>query len=480
MLDLSLASFGSMPETVATPGYDRQSLSAGILHIGVGNFHRAHMAHYLDRLFSKGLGHDWAIVGAGLKSGDARIRDKLQAQDWLTTVVDLDAGSANARITSAMIDYVDIAPSAILARLCDPAIRIVSLTVTEGGYFLDSAGDVIVDHPKLQADARNREVPRTAFGLMIAALRRRREAGIAPFTVLSCDNLPANGKVVSRVVTTLARMQDPAVADWIAAEVAFPNCMVDCITPKTGKKELALVRDHFGIDDAAPVICEPFRQWVIEDHFAAGRPPLEEVGVEFVADVTTHEMMKLRLLNASHASLCYAAALMGHEYVDAALADETLSRWLTELAHRETIPCLAPLEGVDYASYLDQCIERFRNPAIADTIARLAEDGSNRQPQSILPTVREALARNLPLEGLGLEIGLWAHFCSEKPIPLEDPLADTLTEAARNGAAAFVGIESVFGDLAGNVRLVEAVEAALANIAQKGVRDAIEAYLDRL
>ncbi|GHB47921.1 mannitol 2-dehydrogenase [Pseudovibrio japonicus] len=479
MLDLSLASLGSAPKIVATPGYDRQNLSAGILHIGVGNFHRAHMAHYLDRLLAKGLGHDWAIVGAGLKPGDAQMRDKLEAQDWLTTVVDLEADSANARVISAMIDYVDIAPMAILARLCDPAIRIVSLTVTEGGYFLDSAGAVIVDHPEIQADARNPEAPRTAFGLIIAALRRRREAGTVPFTVLSCDNLPANGKVVSGVVTALARMQDPALGDWIAAEVAFPNSMVDCITPRTGKKELALVRDRFGIEDAAPVICEPFRQWVIEDHFPAGRPPLEEVGVEFVEDVTTHEIMKLRLLNGSHASLCYAAALMGHEYVDAALADETLSRWLAELPRRETIPCLAPLEGVDYAAYLDQCIERFRNPAIADTIARLAENGSDRQPKFILPTIREALSRNLPLEGLALEIGLWAHFCSEKPIPLEDPLAETLNEAARNGAAAFVRIEGVFGDLSGNARLIKALEAALAIIAQKGVRGAIEAYLDR-
>ncbi|WP_339757147.1 mannitol dehydrogenase family protein [uncultured Hoeflea sp.] len=462
---------------VTFPNYDRSTLTAGIVHIGVGNFNRAHMAHYLDRLFEKGLGHDWAIVGSSLMPADTTLRDALSAQDWCTTVVDLSRDDAQARVVGSMIDFLDINPQALIAQLASPAIRIVSLTITEGGYFVDSTGAVMFDHPDIQADIRTPQGPVTVFGVLIEALRRRKAAGVAPFTVLSCDNIQANGDVSKRVVTALAEKQDNALAAWIETYVAFPNSMVDCITPRTTDKERALVSSRFGITDAAPVVCEPFRQWVIEDHFPCGRPPLEEVGVTFVEDVSIHETMKLRLLNASHASLCYAAALMGYTYVHEALEDVTLARWLAELPRRETIPCLTPLEGVDYASYLDRCIERFKNPAISDTIARLARDGSDRQPKFILPTVRTRLTQGLPVKGFALELALWQRFCAHPTIALDDPLAKSLEVAAKQGAEAFLDITAVFDTLGQDDCLRTAMVKASRQIDHLGVRGAINAYL---
>ncbi len=477
MIPLSLATLADVPADVARPTYDRSNLRAGILHIGVGNFHRAHMAVYLDRLMNMGLAHDWAIVGAGLRAGDADMRDRLAAQDWLTTVVDRDGAGESARITGAMVDYCPVDPAAILAAMSDPLIRMVSLTVTEGGYFLGRGGAVRLDDPALHADIANPDAPKTVFGLIIAALRQRRDAGQPAFTVLSCDNLQGNGDITRRVTLAVAEAQDPELAGWIAAHVAFPNGMVDCITPRSGPRELALVQDCFGVRDAAPVVCEPFRQWVIEDHFPAGRPPLEKVGVTFVDDVKTHEIMKLRLLNASHASLCYAAALMGYAHVDKAMADPVLSGWLKALPTRETIPTLEPIEGVDYAAYLDSVLHRFGNPAIADTIARLAQDGSDRQPQFILPTLRDALARDLPIDGLALELAIWMQFCSAPPIPLEDPMAAALQAAAQSGPQAFLGQTAVFGHLGQNPRLRAAVAAAYEGLQQEGVEAMLSRYL---
>lgn len=477
MIPLSLATLADVPADVARPAYNRSDLRAGILHIGVGNFHRAHMAVYLDRLMNMGDAHDWAIIGAGLRAGDGDMRERLAAQDWLTTVVDRDGAGDSARITGAMVDYCPVDPAAILAAMADPLIRIVSLTVTEGGYFLGRGGAVRLDDPALQADIANPDTPKTVFGMFIAALRARKDQGDMPFTVLSCDNLQGNGDITRRVTLAVAEAQDPELAGWIAAHVAFPNGMVDCITPRSGPRELALVQERFGIRDAAPVVCEPFRQWVIEDHFPAGRPPLEKVGVTFVDDVKTYEIMKLRLLNASHASLCYAAALMGYSNVDQAMADPVLLGWLKELPTRETIPTLELIEGVDYAAYLDTVLKRFGNPAIADTIARLAQDGSDRQPQFILPTVRDALAREMPIDGFALELAIWMQFCANPPIPLEDPLAASLQSGAEQGPEAFLNQREIFGILGRDPRLRAAVARAWDGLSGMGVRGMLVRYI---
>jgi mannitol 2-dehydrogenase len=309
---LSLATLGAISAKAGVPNYDRHALRAGIVHFGVGNFHRAHQAVYLDDLFNLGRDHDWAIIGAGVLPSDDVMRAKLEAQDFLTTVVEQDNNRTAAHVTGAMIAYLRPGDRpAIVAQLASPHIRIVSLTITEGGYFIDPASGVFNRaHPAIAEDARNPASPKTVFGLILAGLAERRAKGIAPFTVMSCDNIPGNGEVTHAAVSGLARLSDPAFADWIDANVAFPNGMVDRITPATGPREIGIVASDYGIDDAWPVFCEEFKQWVLEDRFPQGRPALEKVGVQFVPDVAPYEHMKIRILNGGHAAIAYPAALL--------------------------------------------------------------------------------------------------------------------------------------------------------------------------
>ncbi len=484
---LNQATLADLPADIGRPGYDRASLSPGILHVGVGNFHRAHMAVYLDDLFAKGGDADWAIVGAGVRPGDGAMRDRLQGQDWLTTVVELDPEGLQARVTGAMIDFVPVDAGKLAAAMADPAIRIVSLTVTEGGYFVDALTDRFdAAHPDIAFDAANPQAPRTVFGIILAALRQRRAAGTPPFTIMSCDNLPENGHVNRRAVEGLARLADPDFADWVADNVAFPGSMVDCITPATSPRELALVTDTFGIIDAAPVVCEPFRQWVLEDHFPAGRPALEDVGVTFVPDVAPFELMKLRMLNGGHAAIAYPSALLGHHFVHDAMADTLIAAWVQALIGREVIPTLPPIPGVSYPEYLRLIVGRFSNPKIGDTIPRLCYDGSNRQPKFILPTLRQALADGGPMKGLALEVALWCRYCAGTDeagadIPPNDDNATDLKARAlkaRDDVQAFIGNATVFGDLGKSGEFAAAFDTALSALYADGVRAVLTRYIE--
>lgn len=485
VIKLTQRSLGLLPEAVSVPSYDRAALTPGIIHIGVGNFHRAHMAVYLDRLMEAGRARDWAIIGAGIKPHDAVMRDKLKSQDWLTTVVELDPEGLSARVTGAMTGFLPIDTGALIAALADPAIRIVSLTITEGGYYLDPQGGFDAGHADIRADAADPGNPRTVFGILLAGLKRRRAAGEAPFTVMSCDNLPGNGHVAAQAVAGLAALTDPVLAAWVAEHVAFPNGMVDCITPATTDRERARVAELFGIEDAAPVVCEPFRQWVLEDNFPAGRPEFEAVGVEFVADVTAHELMKLRILNGGHAAIAYPGGLLGHHFVHEAMADEDITAWLTALEEREVIPTLTPIPGVDFGRYLQTTRARFANAAVGDTIARLCLDGSNRQPKFILATLAAALGQGRPIEGLALELALWCRYCAATteagaPIVIEDAMAGVLTPAAlaaRADPAAFLAIGPVFGALGREPRLVAAFARQLGSLWSRGVRATLQAYV---
>ena len=483
---LNASTLADLPDAVGRPGYDRAALRPGIVHVGVGNFHRAHMAWYLDQLFEMGEGQDWALIGAGVRPGDVAMRDRLAAQDWLTTVVELDPNGLNARVIGSMVDFVPVDPQAVTAAMADPAIRIVSLTITEGGYYVDAKTDGFdAAHPDIAHDAAHPDAPKTVFGMILAALRRRRDAGAEPFTVMSCDNLPENGHVCARTVTELAQLSDPALADWIRRKVAFPNSMVDCITPATSDRERALVSDRFGISDAVPVVCEPFRQWVLEDHFPQGRPPLEKVGAEFVGDVSQHELMKLRILNGGHAAIAYPSALLGHHFVHDAMADPQISAWLRALEEREIIPTLQPIPGVSYDDYLDLIVSRFANPEVGDTIPRLCLDGSNRQPKFILPTLADALKNDGDIDGLAQEVAFWCRYCERRDeagneIAPNDDNSDALREyasAARHDPLAFLANETVFGPLAANPRFQDAFARKLKLVQTQGVRAAIDAYL---
>lgn len=484
-LRLSRSLLDARPPGVAVPAYRRADLTPGILHVGVGNFHRAHMAVYLDRLFDTGRDHDWAIVGAGVRPGDAAMRERLAAQDHLTTVVELDPAGLSARIVGAMIDFVPVDPAAIVAAMADPAIRIVSLTVTEGGYFVDAlTGGFDAAHPDIRADAADPAHPRTVFGMIVAALAARRQAGVPPFAVMSCDNLPGNGHVTEATVTGLARLSDPLLADWIAATVAFPNSMVDCITPATSDRERDRVTALFGIEDAAPVVCEPFRQWVMEDRFPEGRPALEAVGVTFVDDVVPYELMKLRILNGGHAAIAYPSALLGHHFVHEAMADPRIAGWLDRLTRAEIQPTLAPIPGVDYDDYRRTVARRFANPEVGDTIRRLCLDGSNRQPKFILPTLADRLAAGQSIEGLALEVALWCRYCAGtdeagRPIAPNDEAWDDLTAralAARTDPGAFLSNTAVFADLGTRPPFAEAFARHLTALWTTGTAAVLDSY----
>ena len=486
-MTLSDATLANLPDSVATPQYDRSALRPGIVHIGCGNFHRAHMAVYLDDLFQLGKGQDWAILGAGVREGDARMRDILLAQDCLSSVIERSTGTLAARVIGAMTGFVPVEPGngALIAAMTDPAIRIVSLTVTEGGYYIDpTTGTFGPDHPDIRHDAAHPSAPHTVFGAIIAALAARRKAGTAPFTVMCCDNLPHNGHVTRDAVVGLARLSDPAMADWIAQSVAFPNSMVDRITPATGDKERALAQS-LGIDDAAPVTCEPFRQWVMEDNFPTGRPALELVGVTFSNRVDAFETMKIRILNGGHAIIAYPAGLLDIHYVHDAMADPLIRAFLDKILTTEVLPIVPPVPGVALPDYKALIIDRFSNPEVADTIRRLCLDGSNRQPKFIIPSVRDAIAGNGRMEGLVLLSALWCRYCygeteSGAVIAPNDPNWDRLraqAQLAKADPSKWLDMPEIYGDLAQDAALAAKFGAALDAIWTTGTRQAISDYL---
>ncbi|HEV7306826.1 mannitol dehydrogenase family protein [Ensifer sp.] len=485
---LSLAALDQIRARAGVPSYDRSQLTAGIVHFGVGNFHRAHQAVYLDDLFNAGHDRDWAIVGAGVLPSDAAMRGKLAAQDFLTTVVEQDNNRTGAHVTGAMIDYLEPGDiKAIVSRLSDPAIRIVSLTITEGGYFIDPASGVFnPTHPAIVADAQDPAAPKTVFGLIVAGLKARRAANVPPFTVMSCDNIPGNGEVTHAAVSGLARLVEPAFADWIDANVAFPNSMVDRITPATGAREIGIVADDYGIEDAWPVFCEEFKQWVLEDHFPLGRPALEKVGVQFVPDVAPYEHMKIRILNGGHAAIAYPAALLDIHFVHEAMEEPLIRAFLAKLEHDEIIPVIPPVPNTDLGDYYKLIETRFSNPKIGDTIPRLAQDGSNRQPKFILPSTADRLARGEDVVGLSLVSALWCRYFegtsdSGKAIAFNDQSADRLHQAAvaaRDDPMAFLALGDIFGDVARSELFRSRFAHALKTLREKGTRATLQLYLD--
>lgn len=486
MTKLSAATLNSIT-TASTPAYDRSTLTAGILHFGVGNFHRAHQAVYLDDLFATGADHDWALVGAGVRDADEAMRQKLMAQDWLTTVVEQEADSSAARITGGMIDYLKPGDSAAtIARLADPAIRIVSLTITEGGYYIDPASQKFdPTHPDIAYDAAHIDAPKTVFGLILAGLIRRRDAGVRPFTVMSCDNIPGNGHVTENAIIGLAGLVDAALPAWIKANVAFPNGMVDRITPATSDRERKLLEDNFGIEDNWPVFCENFKQWVLEDNFPAGRPALEKVGVQFVDDVAPYEHMKIRILNGGHATIAYPAGLMDIHFVHEGMENELVSAFLTKVENDEIIPVVPPVPDTNLNDYYALCQSRFANPKIGDTIRRLALDGSNRQPKFIIPSALDRVTAGQSVAGLALVSALWCRYCygtteSGKVIEPNDPSWDRLTaqaKLAKDDPKAWLAMTDIYGELARNQTFIAAFTHALNTLWEIGTEETLKRYL---
>ena len=487
MTALSSATLPSL--SVSVPTYDRHAASVGVVHFGVGNFHRSHLAMYLDRLMEGGDGLDWGICGVGVLEQDAAMRDVMRAQDCLfTLVLRHPDGSLEPRVVGSVLEYLygPDDPSAVQDRLDDPAVRIVSLTVTEGGYLKNPAtGAFDPEDPAVVHDLAHPDRPRTAFAYVVEGLRRRRDAGVAPFTVLSCDNLQGNGDDARQAVVGFARLVDAGLADWIDDEVAFPSCMVDRITPSTTDADRVALSREFGIDDGWPVPAEPFAQWIVEDEFPTGRPPLESVDVQFVADVRPYELMKLRLLNASHQAIAYLGAPLRYVLVDEALRDDRIRRYLERYMADEAAPTLGELPGIDLDAYMATLIERFSNPGIRDTLVRLATDGSNRMATFTLPAIRSNLEAGRPIRLGATMVAAWAEYWAligrgeiVPPEVPDDVFAAGLTAAAGDPhPGAFIQIEALFGQLGTEGTFVAEYVTQRASLRARGVHPTLDDLL---
>ncbi len=491
MTALNSATLAEHATRVPTPGYDRSQLTTGIVHFGVGGFHRAHQAMYLDRLMERGAALDWGICGVGVLPADRRMQQVLDAQDGLYTLVVKHAdGTYEPRVVGSLVRYLFAPddPEAVLTTLADPATRIVSLTVTEGGYNIDGVtGEFQSADPAVVRDLAPDAVPATVFGLVVEALVRRRAQGVPPFTVMSCDNIAGNGEVARRSFCAFAELRgavlgDPELGDWVRTRVHFPSCMVDRITPVTTDDDRNALAARFGVDDRWPVVCEPFTQWVLEDSFGLERPPLDEVGVQLVDDVEPYELMKLRLLNASHQALCYFGHLAGYRLVHEVAQDPLFASFLLSYMDREARPTLEPVPGVDLDAYCHELIERFSNPEVRDTVARLCAESSDRIPKWLLPVIAHNLACDGEIVRSAAVVASWARYAEGvdergEPIEVVDRLREPLAAAARRwpqDPLAFLAQREVFGDLGDDQRFVAAYTAALASLHNKGARATLE------
>ena len=466
MVRLNSATLSRLP--VATPSYDRAGVGVGIAHFGVGGFHRAHQAMYIDRLLERGAAREWGICGIGVMPADRRMRDVLRAQDGLyTLILEHPDGNREARVIGSIVDYryAPDDPAGTIELLAAPTTRIISMTITEGGYQIRD--------------------PASVFGLIVEALARRRDRGVAPPTIVSCDNIEHNGDVARQAVIAHTELLHPGLADWVAEQVRFPCSMVDRITPVTTADIVAGVERDFGIADEWPVVAEAFGSWVLEDDFADGRPPLEEAGVLLVDDVDPYESMKLRLLNASHQCLCYFAALCGYEMVHDAARDPLLVEFLLAYFDSEAVPTLRPVPGIDLRAYTRELIERFANPGVRDTVARLCAYSSDRIPKWLLPVIRDNLLTGGPIRLASATVASWARYAEAvdergEPIEVVDNLADSLVPVARaqrRHPTAFIENTALFEDLAQVPRFVEAYGWALDSLHFRGARATLDTLL---
>jgi fructuronate reductase len=479
---LSDALLAALPSAVARPGYDRAGVSVGIVHIGLGAFHRAHQAVYTDDRLAAGE-TAWGICGLSLRS--PAMRRALQPQNGLYTVLERGPEDGRARVVGAVLEALTVPemPDAAMARLTDPRTRIVSLTVTEKGYCQDAAtGTLDEAHPDIVQDLRGERFPRSVPGLLVEALRRRREAGAAACTVLTCDNLPSNGATAARVVGRYAALRDPDLASYIAGEIAFPSTMVDRIVPATQDEDRAAV-EAYGYHDAWPVVAEPFTQWVIEDRFAAGRPRWEQAGALMVADVHPFELMKLRALNGAHSALAYLGVTMGIGTVAEAMAAPALTAFLRRLWDEDLVPTLPPVPGMELGRYTATLEDRFRNPAVRHRLQQIAMDGSQKLPQRLLAPALDRLCQGVVPGRIAVVVAAWMRFLLGRDergesYAVQDPLSERLVGIARmhGGDAdalsgALFAIPEIFDPaLAAHPGFRASVQGALRSLQASGVR----------
>ena len=475
-------------ERVPCPTYDRKCLKTGIVHIGVGGFHRSHQAYYIHQLLEKHGAIDWAICGVGLREADRNMAEVMDSQDCMYTLVTQHpSGQVDCEVIGSIAEYILAPddPQAVIDKMAHPNTKIVSLTITEGGYNFDPhTGEFDFDNPLIQQDLKNIDNPQTVYGYLMAALRTRHSSGLPAFTLLSCDNIQHNGDMLRKMLLAFAKRQDGVTAKWIEQEGSFPNSMVDRITPVTTSKVTEYLANTHDVADKWCVVCEPFIQWVVEDNFSNGRPPLEKLGVQFVPDVLPYEKMKIRLLNAGHSVLGIPGAIHGHPTIDSCMNDPVFAKFMRQFMDKEVTTILGTIDGIDIEKYKDSLEDRFANPNIKDSVSRICAESAAKLPKFLIPTIRENLEHGGSVKYSTLILAAWCYYSdkcvNEKNEPLEiiDALKDSLHEAAQGTTTnwtAFLAQTEIFGDLAENERFVEEYTSAVKAVySGTGIRELME------
>lgn len=477
-IQLSQVNLEQIGSRIPVPKYSRSANNIEIVHIGVGGFHRAHLAYYLHLLNgSEASSPTTGICGIGLREGDSKLHDIFKTQDYLyTLMVKHPDGTIEPEVIGSIVDFkmgtTDSEP--VIAQMAAAQTKTVSLTITEGGYnFNPTTGDFNFENPDIQHEIQNPEDPKTVYGFLTAALKRRRDAGLPAFTILVCDNIEHNGDMMRKMLGAFAKAQDPYLAQWITQEVSFPNSMVDRITPVTTSVDIETLAKDYGVTDDWPVTCEPFIQWVVEDKFSNGRPDLEKVGVQFVPDVGPYEKMKLRLLNAGHSVLGILGALHGHPTINACVEDEVFASYLRAFLDHEATPILGDIKGIDLEDYKDSLLDRFTNPNIKDSVSRICAESSAKLPKFLIPTIHENLKSGGSIKFATLVIAAWCYYSDKQvdqngqPLEIIDAMQNELYQAAKQtkkDPLAFIKQESIFGHLVSNERFTKLYMEAVQKI----------------
>ncbi len=476
-LVLNQENLSEIASRIKVPSYKRDTLKKGIVHIGIGGFHRAHQAYYLQLLHEKLGADEWGICGIGLRENDRKIQQVLQDQDHLYSLIMRHPnGQISAQVVGSIIDFIlgVYNPQAVIDRMASPDTKIVSLTITEGGYNYDpNTGDFNFSNRDVLHELQHPDDPRTVYGFLTAALKKRQDQGLPPFTILSCDNIEHNGDMTRKMLLAFAQKQNKELADWISKEVRFPNTMVDRITPVTTNEDVEYLKNSYGVLDAWPVSCEPFKQWIVEDKFSNGRPSLEKVGVQFVKDVSPYEKMKLRLLNAGHSVLGILGAIQGHDTIDDCMRDPIFQKFMRAFMDKEASPVLDAVPGIDLTEYKNSLEERFANPNLKDKVSRICSESSAKMPKFLIPTLLENLNSGGSIAFATMVLAAWCYYSDKAlsingmPIEVIDEQHEILNKAAKNTTSdtlSFIRLESIFGSLFESPRFVGAYSENISKI----------------
>lgn len=480
-IKLNAKNLSRLSKEVAIPVYDRSKIKTGIAHIGIGAFHRSHEAFYTDQVLHGNDATPWGICGIALLEADRKIFNTLSDQDGLYTLMTTASdGTLTARVIGSITEYLFAPdnPDDVIEKMADPDIKIITLTITEGGYnFSAATGEFRMDEPSIQWDLNNAESPKTVFGYITQALKRRRDRGIPGLTIQSCDNIQKNGDLLKKMLLTYAKEAEPSLTGWIEKHVTFPNSMVDRITPVTKPSDIETLKSVYGIEDAWPVVCEPFVQWIIEDDYSEGRPDWESSGVHFVTDVTPFEKMKIRLLNAGHSLLGFSGAVHGYTYIHEVVQDKLFAGFLRDFMDNEVTPVLDEVPGIDPGAYKEKLFERFGNSMIKDTVSRICSQSSAKIPKFLLPTIFEQIKAGGQVECSALVVATWCRYAegideAGNKYPVEDEMKEILQEKAlgsHDDPLSFLRNEAIFGDLINSRKFTETYVNALQSLYQQGI-----------